>query len=447
MNPRRLLPYLIIFLVLVGAYAALKWQQGQQETREKEAKRIFKVQEKEVGILALIRPGQEVRLVKKDHDWQLLEPLKARADQAAVDELLVTLAGLRQERDLGVQKDLKSFGLDQPQLVVEFAAQGQTYRLAIGSQAPGAGNYYARQDQEPNVLLISTASKDSLDRALPALRDKTLLTFNPAEVKALKIKAGKTGIDLQKTGTQTWHWVGRADFKVRPDRVEALLRQLHAARVKDFLEQLPKQTESLGLAPQPRTEVILVTGKGSETLWLGTAKDGGVYARKGADGPVLLVEQSLADEIAKAASSLEDRRLWAGPANEARKVVWGTPGKLWTATKAKESWDIKGPEGAALQQPAVRLELALWKLQNLEYGSMMPEAGPGPGQAAFVLEVFAGGDQPAFRLEELGKKGEQVEVKARKDDKTATALVPAKNFAEIQADLARLTTPPPQRQP
>jgi hypothetical protein len=444
MNPRRLIPYVVVFLVLAGAYVALQWRQGQQEVQEKATKQVFKVMEKEVGLLTLIRDGKTVRLVKQEHDWHLAAPLATRADQASVDAMLVTLAHLQKERDLGAQKDLKPFGLDHPRLVVEFTVQGKPQRLALGSQVPGGRDYYALKDQEPNLLLISATSKDSLDRDLAALRDKTLLTFNPGEVKAVKIKAGRLRVDLEKTGPRVWRWTGREDFKVRPDRVDSLLRQLHAARVKEFPEQLPKNYRSLGLAPRPRLEVTLVTAKGSETLLLGTATDGGVYARKGGDGPVVLVDQKLEEDLTKAAATLEDRRLWGGPVQEAHKVVWGPPGKSWTAARGKEFWEIKGPEGKAIKQPAARLELALWKLQNLEYDAILRRPRGAPSPEAFVLEVFAGGDLPVFRLQELGRNGNQVQVIARKGDQTLTALVPAKNLAEIRDDLTRLTAPAPK---
>jgi len=441
MNPRRLIPYVIIFLALAGAYGALRWHQGQRQAREQEAKKVFQVQEGQIGALALVRGGAAVRLVKKDHEWHLLAPLKTRADQATVDAMLVTLAQLHKERDLGTPPDLKTFGLDRPALVVEFTAQGVSHRLALGSQVPGARGYYALKDQEPGVLLISSGSKDSLDQGLPALRDKTLLTFNPGEVKVLKIKTGKTQVDLEKTGAQTWRWTGRQDFKVRADRVEALLRQLHASRVKEFLDQPPKNLRTLGLAPPPPTEVTVVTGKGSETLWLGARKDSGVYARNGMDGPVVLVDQGLAEGLARAAPALEDRRLWGGPVPDVHKVVWGPPAKSWTARQGKDFWNLQAPGGAEIKQPAARLELALWKLQNLESGSLLKLPG-GPASGAYVLEVFGGDNQPLFRLEELGKKGDQVEVKAQKGGQTVTALVPAKNLAEIQDDLARLTAGP-----
>ena len=160
---------------------------------------------------------------------------------------------------------------------------------------------------------------------------------------------------------------------------------------------------------------------------------------------MVLVDQSLPEGMAKAASSLEDRRLWGGPVTEAAKLTWGPPGKSWTATKAKDFWEIKGPDGAEVKQPAARLELALWKLQNLEYSAIVKRPRGGPSPEAFVLEVFTGGGLPVFRLQELGQDGNQVLLSARKGDQTLTALVPAKNLAEIRDDLTRLTAPAPAK--
>ena len=63
-----------------------------------------------------------------------------------------------------------------------------------------------------------------------------------SEVKGLRIKSPKTVGSLEKTGPQTWGWVGRSDFRVRGDRVEKLLRDLHIARAKNFIEPLPSKS-------------------------------------------------------------------------------------------------------------------------------------------------------------------------------------------------------------
>ena len=446
MNPRRLIPYVVIFVLLAGAYAGLRWHQSRKVEKEEQAKQVYQLKADEIGELTLLRGKEEIRLVKKDKDWDLVKPLAARADQAQVTTLLETLAELHQERHLGPEANLAAFGLDKPALTLFFAAKGAAHKLVIGAQAPGeSGGFYALKDQDPNLFLISAGNKGTLDLTLLALRDKTLLTFKPEEVKTLKIRTGKTAVQLERTGLQAWRWAGRPDFKVRGERVESVLRELEAAKISDFLAQPPGDLKAAGLAPQAQTEVTLVTGKGPESLLLGAQKGEGFYARKGAAGAVVLVNRDLGQEIAQAVSTLEDRRLFTGALSEVHKVVWGPPAKLWTAVKEDQSFKITGPEKAEVRQPAARMDMALWQLQNLEYDRILPATGPAPGTPAYKLELFDGAGKSLFLLEDLGKGGkDEVEVLSRLGDKSLGLAVARPKFQGLQDGLARLTSPPPQ---
>jgi hypothetical protein len=440
MTPRRLIPYLVIFLILAAGYGGLRWRQEQRVARDKEAKKVFHLKETDVSDLRLVRGKDEVRLVKKDKVWRLTAPLETQADQAIVDSMLTTLARLRKERDLGAEKDLKAFGLDKPGLVVQFTAKGQPHWLTVGAKAPGDQNYYALRDQDPRLFTISMGSKDSLDRQLLALRDKTLLAFITGEVKGLKVKGPKLAVTLEKTGPRTWRWVGRPDFRVRGDRVEKLVREIHIARARDFLEPPPKNLAALGLVPDRRTEITVVTPAGDRTLWLGAKKADALYARKSPEGPVMLVDATLAETIHKVLAALEDRRLWSGAIPDVHQVVWGPPGRTWTARKDQNTWKISGPDQAATQQPGVRLEMALWNFQKLE-GEKIPPPGTAPaGPPAFVLELLDKAGKPLLHLEEVGAQGkDRLAVRTREGQTTAAALVRQGPFRQWQEEMRRLT--------
>jgi len=444
MNPRRVLPYLALFLVLAGVYLGLEWHQGRQTAREQEAKKLFRLNEAEVSEIAVIKGKEEIRLVKKDTEWRLTRPFEAKADQDAVKSVLTTLSHLQKLRDLGTREDLKTFGLDHPELTVEFTVQGKSHRLAIGQAAPGEPQfYYVLKDQDPQVLLISAGDKDSLDRPLSSLRDKTLLALNPKEVKAVKFKTGQTVIHLERTGPETWRWVGREQTAVRWDRVEGLLRQMEQARIKEFVAEAPKDLKSYGLEPQPQLEIILVTDKGQETLELGKPASMGTYARVKSKGEVVAVNPALGENLVKTSSQLEERRLWAGPASQAHKMVWGPPDKLWTGVKEKESWKLTGPEKQELSQPAVRVESALWKLGQVEF--QKPLSALTGKQENYRLEIYDAAHQPLFHLEEWGKTGAQVELRTRTGDKIQMYAVPMKDYQALQEDLKRLAAPPPKK--
>jgi hypothetical protein len=440
MTPRRLIPYVVVFLVLAGAYGGLRWRQEQQAARDEQAKKVFAIKESDLSDLTLVRGKDEVRLVKKDQVWRLSAPLDTQADQTVVDSMLTTLARLRMERNLGPEKDLKPFGMDQPGLVVKFTSQGQPHQLAIGAKVPGDQHYYALRDQDQQLFTISMGSKDSLDRQLLALRDKTLLAFILGEVKGLKVKNPKSALALEKTGPQTWVWVGRPDFRVRGDRVEKLLRDLHIARAKNFIEPLPKKLEPLGLVPDRRTEITVATSAGDRTLWLGAKKDDAVYARLGAEGDLVLADAALADEVGRTLMSLEDRRLWSGAIAAVHQVVWGPPGKTWTARKDQGTWKITGPDQAATQQPSARLEMALWNFQKLEEEKILSPKDAPKGSSVFRLDLLDQDGKPLLRLEEVGTQGkDRLLVRTGEGESTATALIPQEPFRQWQEEMQRLT--------
>jgi hypothetical protein len=444
MIPRRLLPYLALFLALLGLYYGLTWRQARQEAQKTEAKKIFQVKEGEIDALVLKRGQEEVRLVKKDGAWFLTKPVEMRADRNTVESMLTTLAHLQKERDLGQSQDLKAYGLDKPALVVEFTAQDKKPRsLAIGNATPGGMGFYAYQEQAPrDLLLINPGNKASLDRPEKDLRDKTLFAFTPDKVKTVLLKAPETKlVRLEKEGPKSWRWLGRENFPVRGDRVEELVRTLHLAKAKDFVADKPKNLKSYGLAP-PQGEIEVVQDKESAKLFLGDKAKEGRYARKAPDGPVVVTDQDLLALAAKALTTLEDRRLWRGEAAKVQRAVWGPPDKTWTGIKEKDFWKITGPGKQEVKQPAVLLEVALWKLQALEFTGAAPPKAPS-GKPLYLLELMDAGGKPLFRLEELGReKNQEVLVRIKAGDKTDMGLVPLKAYEGFQKEMARFASPP-----
>jgi hypothetical protein len=75
MTPRRLLPFLAVFLVLAGVYFFLEWQRGKTALDEAEAKRIFAVKEPDINAVIIKRQGEDIRLVREGKDWRLEQPL------------------------------------------------------------------------------------------------------------------------------------------------------------------------------------------------------------------------------------------------------------------------------------------------------------------------------------------------------------------------------------
>jgi hypothetical protein len=461
MTPKRLLPFLAIFLVLACIYFFLEWQRDRAAHNEQEAKRLFAVKEPDITAITIKRSGEEIRLVREGQDWRLDQPLKDRADGLAMNSLLAALSQLRLHRDLGPQTDLKPFGLDQPAFVISFMVGDKSHTINVGKKAPGGQGYYVGRDQDPKVVLIDAAAKDTLDRPLSALRNRILFDFSPEQVKALRVKIGANQVALEKKDN-SWTIVGREPFKIYPDRLERLLRFISLARVKEFAPEPLKDLKTYGLAP-PALELTVVTDKGEQTLSVGARKQEECYARQGDQGPVVLMESLLLDLFTSPLESvaglkhnplwehvrgafpnyLEDRRLWTGEVKDVAGLTWGPPEKTWTAAKTEDFYKFTGPDKQELRQPAVRVELALLKLRELEVER--PLSSPtSEDKAKNSVELRNAGGQTLFRLEELGLANGQVKVRyLTGGGSPREALVSKPAFDQWQKEMSQLAAAPP----
>src|SRR5205814_10319007 len=104
----------------IGGLALWTRKDEAKKTEEKEkSEKLFDFDKSKVKSLRLEKDGKlTAALVKDDKGWKLAEPVQAEGDDSAVDSLLTSLSGLKQKKDLGDEKDVKSFGLDAPKLRV-----------------------------------------------------------------------------------------------------------------------------------------------------------------------------------------------------------------------------------------------------------------------------------------------------------------------------------------
>ena len=463
MTPRRLLPILAVFLVLAAAYLLLTWHQSKEAREKEEAKQLFPVKETDVSSIFLKRPSEEIRLVKEGKVWRLVQPLKEQADTVTLSSLVSALSHMRLARDLGPQKDLTPFGLAQPALVISFTAGNKSHTLSVGKKIPGGQGYYVRRDQDPQILIIPSSSKESLDRRLVDLRNRSLFDFTVEQVKALRVKTPKTQINIEKKGDH-WLLAGKENFKIYPARLERLLRFVSLARVKEFVPNAAKDLKAYGLAP-PHLTITVVTDQGEQRLFLGSRKKNECYARQGDQGPVVLMEDLILDLFTAPLESvaalrknplwaqdrgvfpryLEDRRLWTGEVKNVAAFTWGPPGNTWTAVQDKDFYKLTGPDKQEVRQPAIRAELALLKLQELETQDQKTTGAP-EAKAKNSLELRDKSGQPIFRLEELDRSKGLVRVRYSTNKQASrVSMVAEKAFEQWQGEMKQLISPPPAK--
>jgi Domain of unknown function (DUF4340) len=148
--------------------------------------------------------GKPVSLVRKGADWRLTSPLDVRADTSAVDTLLSRMtteqmkALVAGEQTPASPKDLKTYGLDQPQLVLTLGAGSNRASLALGAKKDDA-TIYARDLSRPLVFAVDTGLLTDASKTADDFRVKDVFQFKSFDAQSLDITRGTTTSAFSKS--------------------------------------------------------------------------------------------------------------------------------------------------------------------------------------------------------------------------------------------------------
>ena len=133
-----------------------------------------------------------MRFEKAGGEWQMAQPLAARADFSAVEGLVSRLTTLQMKSIAAPEAaDLAQYGLDKPA-----ATRGDWHRARRRPRSPSASRparvrVYARDPSKPMVVTIESALLDELKKAPADYRQKDLFdarAFNATRVELVRLR-------------------------------------------------------------------------------------------------------------------------------------------------------------------------------------------------------------------------------------------------------------------
>ena len=278
---------LLLLVAALGAY--LYWVEIPKARQETTKDKLVSVASDDVTAVTLTFPDRELALRKQDGTWQLVKPIEAPADEAAVKSLLGALTGAEIQRSLDeLPSDLASFGLDTPDPTVQLAtATGDLPPIAVGKNAAIGGRTYVRVGDEPKIVLVPSSLKFALDKQPKDLRDKQLLTFKDEDVTRVDIAPAEgPPVALVRKDKDAWT-LEPGDQPTDITEVRSYLSSLRSARAIDF----PENTEATGLDTPRLTVTVSLGSNPAQTLLIGADTTQGtqkqVFAKR-ADRPTIV---------------------------------------------------------------------------------------------------------------------------------------------------------------
>jgi hypothetical protein len=325
---RRLWSTLALIVVLGGLGAYIYFDIGKQSDASsvsKQEKVFASLQTDKIDELKIKSESGDVTTVKKGGDgWQIVAPITAKASETDVSGITSALGNAELSRVIEEQaSDLKQYGLETPQIDVEFkSADGKSSgHLFVGQKTATGSSLYARRNDDPKVFLIPSFQESTFNKSTFDLRDKALMTFQRDKVDGIDVNADGKTMQLAKDGTD-WKLTKPVSARADNSAVEGLVGRIETAQMKSVAtnDVTPDDLKKYGL-DKPTATVTLNLGSARATLLIGGKADNdNVYARDASKPTVATVEKSLVDDVKKAADDYRRKDVFEFRAFNATRV-------------------------------------------------------------------------------------------------------------------------------
>ncbi len=233
MSLRKLWIYLAVLFLVAGTWGAVEFL-FPPKTEKGENPLLFgnlspeKIQE--------IRWQRDIEVIhlKRNKDWEIIQPLSARADTGVVENLLQTLTSLKPERRLSeVKPGGEEFGLNPPRVKISFSAGGKWFELLVGNKTAIGRDFYAKVSTVQDLLLVPEFIIQDLNRDLFSLREKKVFSVPADQVQSLELKTGKQSFYLEKT-PEGWKQKGQSEGEINKKEVDSFLTEVLQLKIKGF---------------------------------------------------------------------------------------------------------------------------------------------------------------------------------------------------------------------
>jgi len=399
---------LVVLLLLAAGlggffYYDTYWLNPKREKAESAKGRIWTIDPKDVEGVTIARKGETVRLKRTADGWEMLEPLRVRADRAAVDDMITGLATARMDREVDPNPARPAdFGLDPPEAEVRLEVKGAAAPLVlrVGGKNPTGVWVYAREGDKPAVMTMSESVARDTARPAADFRDRSVIVFDRRNLTGLDLEVSGDQVSLAADEPGKWRIVKPRALRADADVVADFLEKLEGAKAIEFADDAPKALAPYGLDKPSRVTVWLGRDKdrSSRTLLVGrpVPEKKGVYVKREGEAGVLLTAEAVWTTFPKTVAVLRDKTVVTYAYDKLTKVELAHGRGGVTLEKDGTGWKLTAPE--ALKADSAAVTGFLWKIRDLRALGFLAET---PAEAA----RFLGRPEVTIKLWEEGAKG------------------------------------------
>jgi Domain of unknown function (DUF4340) len=242
--------------------------------------------------IELARGQRKIVFTRNEADWKMVEPAKADAQSAELDDLVRSVQRLRADEIVADKAaDLKKYGLDLPAVQWRFkSGDAERLHLLIGApenDKPGARRYAKLGDKAAIFLINGKLAA----KAMEEYRSRKLWEpFKTAQAEEITISGPEKPYTITNKDGK-WSVAGQPDSKVREPFLADTLGALAFLQPKYYVADANADLKAFGLE-KPSWKIEVKAPGGKRELWLGALEPGSklFYATVPASGAVFVVD-------------------------------------------------------------------------------------------------------------------------------------------------------------
>lgn len=296
------------FIVLIALAGSFFFFDEKQETikQAKEADlRLLPFSIKEVSGFWIGRNEDRppIKVVRTQDGWQLTQPLSAKGDDKVIEKFLGNVVTARKDAVLFSQAEpakLAELGFGENVVEMGLTAGGTETVIVLGEKGPTLNVAYVMFKGRPEVYRVHSDLKKEVGKEVYALRDKTILDFDPVKMRRLEIaRRGMPRVVVEQDKGK-WNMIEPRQGRASMAKVLELLYAIRNGEIKAFVDENPASLSPYGLS-SPQLQVS-VHQEQKELPYILTVGDKdrarrGYFARNNLVKKVFDVEEDLVNAI------------------------------------------------------------------------------------------------------------------------------------------------------
>lgn len=250
---KKTLFWFIVLIALGGVFFFYDKKEEEVKQLKEEQLKLLPTAVKEVSEFWInyIKENRQIKVVRENDAWQLVQPLSAKGDVKAIEKLLTNVITARKDAVLFEkveQPKLEELGLGDPEVEMGLKYANQETVIVFGERGPTNNVAYAMFKGRPEIYRVHSDLKKEVSQDAYALRDKVILDLDPAKMRRLEIvKNGKPRVVITQEQSK-WNMLEPTTGIASMAKVLEYLFAIKNGEIKAFADENPADLAPYGLS-------------------------------------------------------------------------------------------------------------------------------------------------------------------------------------------------------